>query len=87
MNVAGLKWKAQGHGSKIMTSSFANKWEAQVKGNTKFDRKLWADIAEDPSIREKRLWTASHGPIFSEAQLKGKKKSILILGQTKRTAK
>jgi hypothetical protein len=34
--------------------SFANKWEAQVKGNTKFDRKLWADIAEDPSIREKR---------------------------------
>jgi len=54
VNVAGLKWKAQGHGNKIMTSSFANKWEAQVKGNTKFDRKLWADIAEDPSIREKK---------------------------------
>ena len=53
MNFAGLKWKAQEHGSKIMTSSFAKKWESQVKGNTKFDRTLWADVAEDPSIREK----------------------------------
>ena len=65
MNFAGLKWKAQEHGSKIMTSSFAKKWEAQVKGNTKFDRTLWADVAEDPSIREKIVDCQPFASFFS----------------------
>ena len=50
---------------KIMASSFARKWDAQVKTkNTKFDRKLWADIAEDPRIKEKNNGLPAMGQFF-----------------------
>ena len=31
------------------------KWEAQLKGNTKSERKLWADIFDDTNKREETL--------------------------------
>ena len=42
---------------------FCLKWDAQVK-KTQFDRKLWADIAEDPSIREKNNGLPAMGQFF-----------------------
>ena len=72
-------------------SNFApTKWEAQIKGNTKFERKLRADIFEDPNKREKtflilgqKYWSASHGPILYEAQVKGNKKTFQLYGSKK----
>ena len=43
------------------------------KKNTKFDRKLWADIAEDPSIKEKNNGLPAMGQFFLKPKYRVRK--------------